>query len=78
MILLAGTAVNLVMAWALITIAFLFVARVAVLWFLMAVAPLAFVAMILPQTKRLAQKWWGELFSKTFCITVFMFSCGSF
>ena len=73
LILLAGTAVNLVMAWALITIAFLFVARVAVLWFLMAVAPLAFAAMILPQTEKLARKWWGELFSKTFCITVFMF-----
>lgn len=70
---LLGTGVNLVMAWALITIAFLFVARVAILWFLMAVAPLAFVAMILPQTNKLAQKWWGELFSKTFCITVFMF-----
>ncbi|MFC1721027.1 hypothetical protein ACFL0K_02120 [Patescibacteria group bacterium] len=72
---IAGTILFLAAAWIFFSIAFLFLGRLVVLWFLMALAPLAFVAMI-PKTGKIggyAQKWWSELFSKSFCITVFMF-----
>ncbi|MCR4306384.1 MAG: hypothetical protein NUV42_00265, partial [Candidatus Yonathbacteria bacterium] len=70
---LFATAINLIAAWVLVSIAMLFVVRVAVIWFLMAVAPLAFIAMILPKTQSWASRWWGELFSKSFSIAVFLF-----
>ncbi len=70
---LFATGINIVAAWILISIALLFVVRVAVIWFLMAVAPLAFIAMILPNTKSWASRWWSELFSKSFSIAVFLF-----
>ncbi|MBC8464922.1 MAG: hypothetical protein H8D63_00905 [Parcubacteria group bacterium] len=63
-----------VLAWILFTTSFLFLTRVAILWLLMAVSPLAFVGMILPQSAAYVRKnFWGELVSKSFCITVFLF-----
>ncbi|MCR4330503.1 MAG: hypothetical protein NUV49_01320 [Patescibacteria group bacterium] len=70
---LFATTLNIMTAWIFVSIALLFITRVAVIWFLMAVAPLAFIATILPNTKSLASKWWGELFSKSFSIAVFLF-----
>ena len=60
-------------AWIFFSIGFVFLGRIAVLWLLMAIAPLAFAAMILPKTRDMANEWWAELFSKSFCITVFLF-----
>lgn len=63
-----------VLAWVLFTSSFLFITRVAILWLLMAVSPLAFVGMILPQSRGYVQKhFWSELISKSFCVTVFLF-----
>lgn len=63
----------LVTAWAFFSVAFLFITRTAVLWFLMATAPIAFAAIILPKTRDIFTKWWGELMSKSFCVAVFLF-----
>lgn len=60
-------------AWAFFSIAFLFITRTAILWFLMATAPLAFAAIILPKTRSLFGKWMDELISKSFCVAVFLF-----
>ena len=68
-----ATVLNVITAWVLVSIAMLLITRVAVIWFLMAVAPLAFIAMILPNTKSWASRWWSELFSKSFSIAVFLF-----
>ncbi len=70
---LASAVLMFVTAWIFFSIGFVFLGRIAVLWLLMAVAPLAFAAMILPKTQKIANEWWAELFSKSFCITVFLF-----
>lgn len=72
-IFLFSAAILLTAAWAFFSVAFLFITRTAVLWFLMAVAPLAFAAIILPKTRDLFNKWWGELMSKSFCVAIFVF-----
>ncbi len=70
---LFSAAIILTAAWAFFSIAFLFITRTAILWFLMATAPIAFAAIILPKTRSLFDKWWGELISKSFCVAVFLF-----
>lgn len=71
---LLSASLMIVLAWILFTTSFLFLTRVAILWLLMAVSPLAFVGMILPQSAAYVRKnFWGELVSKSFCITVFLF-----
>ncbi len=70
---LFSAAIILTAAWAFLSVAFLFITRTAVLWFLMATAPIAFAAMILPKTREIFTKWWGELMSKSFCVAVFLF-----
>ncbi len=74
MYLLLTSALIVVLAWVLFTSSFLFITRTAILWLLMAVSPLAFAGMILPQSAEYVKKrFWGELVSKSFCITVFLF-----
>lgn len=70
---LFSAAIILVAAWVFLSVAFLFITRTAILWFLMATAPIAFAAMILPKTRSLFEKWWGELISKSFCVAVLLF-----
>ncbi len=70
---LFSSAIILATAWAFLSVAFLFITRTAILWFLMATAPIAFAAIILPKTREIFTKWWGELMSKSFCVAVFLF-----
>ena len=70
---LFGTAILLSAAWAFFAVALLFITRVVILWFLMATAPIAFAAIILPKTRKIFEMWWGELISKSFCVAVFLF-----
>jgi len=70
---LAGAILMAVTAWIFFTVAFIFIGRVVALWFLMALAPLAFAAYILPNTRSYLKKWWSELISKSFTIAVFLF-----
>ncbi|MEK7586670.1 MAG: hypothetical protein AAB453_02255, partial [Patescibacteria group bacterium] len=67
------SAILLTAAWAFFSVAFLFITRTAILWFLMATAPIAFAAIILPKTRDIFTKWWGELINKSFCVAIFVF-----
>jgi hypothetical protein len=59
--------IRLAIAVMLVIVAFTYVVRFALLAVLLAVAPLASICMILPETKRYAQSW-----MRLFLITVFM------
>jgi hypothetical protein len=45
-----------------IVLVLIFLLRILMLWLLMILAPLAFAARMLPATKNLWNKWWGNLF----------------
>jgi hypothetical protein len=60
-------AIRLAIAVMLVIVAFTYVVRFALLAVLLAVAPLAAICMILPETKRYAQSW-----LRLFLLTVFM------
>ena len=60
-------AIRLAIAVMLVIVAFTYVVRFALLAVLLAVAPLASICMILPETKRYAQSW-----MRLFLLTVFM------
>lgn len=60
-------AIRLAIAAMLVIVAFTYVVRFALLAVLLAVAPLAAICMILPETKRYAQSW-----LRLFLLTVFM------
>ncbi|MCX6759526.1 MAG: zinc ribbon domain-containing protein [Candidatus Nealsonbacteria bacterium] len=53
--------VNLSMAFAFLLFAALFLMRYVVIWTLTILSPLAFVAWILPGTKKLWNMWWNQL-----------------
>jgi hypothetical protein len=63
----------LVAAFVLFAAGILFVIRTVTLWFLMVLAPLAFLAMVLPATRGYANQWWDKLFKQAFFAPVFMF-----
>ena len=68
-----GSALLLVAAFVLFAAGIMFVIRTVVLWILMILAPLAFVAMALPITKKYASDWWSKLFSQAFFAPAYMF-----
>ncbi|MEK7133242.1 MAG: type IV secretion system protein [Patescibacteria group bacterium] len=70
---LGGSALILVTAFVFLAATFLFITRTIVLWFLMILSPLAFGAMILPQTKKHADRWWQELTCQCLLAPAFMF-----
>lgn len=70
---LIGSIMNIVGAFVLFAGAVLFVIRVAVLWLIMLLAPLAFLAMVLPATKQYASEWWNKLFKQAFFAPAFLF-----
>jgi|GEM_PF-3895689 len=51
--------------WVYFIISILLFARVAILWTLMILAPMAFASYILPPTRKLWSKWWQELINWT-------------
>lgn len=58
---------------AFLGIAALLLFRVIILWILLMLSPLPFVAMVLPVTKKLSHKWWSELFRWAFITPVVAF-----
>ncbi len=64
---------NIVSAFVLFAAAFLFIGRIIALWILMILAPIGFIAFILPQTSAIAKRWWSMLFSQAFLAPVFLF-----
>jgi len=67
-----GSVLLLVVAFVLLAAAILFVIRSVVLMILMVLAPLGFLAMILPQTQKYAHQWWHALFSQAFFAPFYM------
>ncbi len=62
-----GSAVFLlIFAFVMLVAGLFFALRFGVLIFLMVLSPLAYLAMILPQTAGHAKKWWNELFCQAF------------
>lgn len=70
---LCGALMNLVAAFVLFAGAIFFVIRIAVLWLIMMLAPLAFLAMALPAAKGYAKQWWDKLFNQSFFAPAFLF-----
>jgi len=56
-----------------IILSFLFFIRLWVIYFLTALAPLAFMSMVLPQTKNLFSTWWSNLFKWVFMPVISIF-----
>lgn len=54
-----GTFLLITIALAVLTVVVLLVARIVMLWFLVAVAPAAFLAAVLPATRDLYTSWWS-------------------
>ncbi len=70
---LGGAALMLVTTFVFLAATALFAIRTVYLLFLMILSPLAFMAMILPSTKKYASQWWEKLFSQAFFAPAFMF-----
>ncbi|MFA4890160.1 MAG: hypothetical protein WC587_00785 [Candidatus Paceibacterota bacterium] len=72
-IFLCSIIINLIASFILLAGAVLFIIRIAVLWIIMILAPLAFLAMALPATKTYASQWWKKLFEQAFFAPAFLF-----
>ncbi len=68
-----GCALTLVSAFVLFAGGLIFIIRSITLQLLMVLAPLAFIAMILPATKKYATEWWTALFKQSFLAPAFLF-----
>lgn len=68
-----GIALLLVTAFVFFAGAIIMAVRTIVILFLMILSPLAFVAMILPQTKKYADRWWQELTCQCLLAPAYMF-----
>jgi len=71
-----GTAILLIAAFTLAAAAVFFIVRMVNLWLLMILAPLAWVAMIVPNAPEIGSywnKWWGEFLKWSFFAPVYMF-----
>jgi len=54
-------------------LAFIFLIRNYMIYFLVAIAPIAFMAMVLPMTKKYFQQWWSNMFKWVFMPVVSVF-----
>src|SRR3989344_5818175 len=52
---------------------FLFIGRIVILWILMILSPLAFVAYIIPGTQAKFHEWWDTLLKQAFVAPIFLF-----
>ncbi|MCG2695274.1 hypothetical protein L6261_04325 [Candidatus Parcubacteria bacterium] len=73
LIFIVAIGLNLYTAWLFFQAGWIFIVRVTYLWIIMALAPLAFLSYVIPQLKIYWNRWWKELFNKSFCIVVFLF-----
>jgi len=62
----------LITAFVFFAAAIMFTIRTAVLAFLMVLSPLAFASMVLPGTRGMAKKWWGELLNQSFFAPIYL------
>lgn len=71
------TIFNVVLAWALFTMAFLFIGRVVAIWIAMIFSPFAFISYTIPGMASLPtignKAWWGDLLGAVFFAPIFMF-----
>lgn len=72
---LAAMVINLVLAYALYSAAFLMLGRLVSIWVLMIFSPLAFIGMILPAANKAigGASWWGMLTNALLLAPVFLF-----
>ncbi len=70
---IAAAVISIAAAWTLFQAGFLMVGRLIGLWAAMVIAPLAFVAWILPKTSGYARKWWSFLLNQAFIAPLFLF-----
>lgn len=68
-----GIILILFTAFVLLAGGFLFILRVAILWILMVLSPLAFLLMILPKTKEWGTRWWSLLINQAIFPAIFLF-----
>ncbi|HEX7651534.1 MAG TPA: hypothetical protein VF439_02345 [Candidatus Paceibacterota bacterium] len=61
-----------IVAFVFFSLAFLFVARLVILTFLITISPLAFAAMVVPQFESQSKKWWEALLNNTFVAPLVM------
>ncbi len=73
LVLLAGIILAFIPAIAILILAFLLWIRVIVVQVLVAISPLAFIAMVLPITKTWFARWWGQLFNWTYMAVAIFF-----
>lgn len=69
---LGGSALMLITAFVLLVGTILFIIRTVVLLFLLILSPVAFLAAILPQTKKYWDRWLGTLLSQSFFAPFFL------
>jgi hypothetical protein len=67
-----GTVANLVLAAVLFMAIFTIYARVIVILILLVVSPIAFAAMILPNTQKISKEWWESLIGQSFFLPAFL------
>lgn len=67
-----ATIVNLVLACVLAIASFMIIARLITILFLLAVSPIAFVSMILPNTEKTSKEWWDSIIGQAFFLPVFL------
>ncbi len=74
---LIASVFNLVLAWTLFLMAFLFIGRVVTIWIAMIFAPFAFVSYTVPGMGKLPtignKSWWADLIGAVFFAPVFLF-----
>ncbi|MFC1756791.1 hypothetical protein ACFLZC_01365 [Patescibacteria group bacterium] len=73
MISVFGIVIILIAAFVLFAGALMFIIRSVFLSILIILAPLAFVAMAIPQGQSYAKQWWSKLFSQSFFAPAFLF-----
>ncbi|MFA6338538.1 MAG: hypothetical protein WCW87_00530 [Candidatus Paceibacterota bacterium] len=66
-----GSIFLLITSFVFFIAAILFATRFVVLVMVMILSPLAFVSMVLPQTRSFTSKWWSALFSQAFFAPIF-------
>lgn len=67
-----GTIANFVLAAVLFISIFMIFARIIIILLLLVVSPIAFAAMILPNTQKLSREWWESLIGQSFFLPAFL------
>ncbi len=73
MIMIFASLIVLLASFVLLAGAILFLVRVVSLWIIMILGPLAFLATVLPSTKKHATEWWTKLFHHSIFAPAFLF-----